>query len=241
MTRTSTSPRVAVAGATGLIGRALLQALRADPGVGKVYAVLRSGSSSGNLPAGVKALKLDYAALAAAASGTSASAGNALPPLEWAICALGTTIKQAGSEAAFRAVDVDAVLAFARAAKAAGAKRFGVISALGANAKSKVFYNRCKGEMEAALAEIGFEQLIVARPSLLLGDRNALGQPTRLGEGIARHLTPFVAWAVPRKLRPIQADTVARAMLRATAERRPGARVIESDELQSLGVDLPAS
>ena len=230
-----------MAGATGLIGRALLQVLRADPGVGKVYAVLRAGSRSGDLPTGVKAVKLDYAALAAAASGTSASAGNALPPLEWALCALGTTIKQAGSEAAFRAVDVDAVLAFARAAKAAGAKRFGVISALGANAKSKVFYNRCKGEMEAALADIGFEQLIIARPSLLLGDRKALGQPTRIGEVVAQHAAPFIAWAVPRKLRPIQAETVARAMLRATAERRPGARVIESDELQRLGADLPAS
>ena len=239
MTRTSTSPRVAVAGATGLIGRALLQALRADPGVGKVYAVLRSGSSSGNLPAGVKALKLDYAALSAGSPSKSAS--DTLPPLEWAFCALGTTIKQAGSEAAFRAVDVDAVLAFARAAKAAGARRFGVVSALGANAKSKVFYNRCKGEMEAVLADIGFEQLIIARPSLLLGDRNALGQPKRIGEVLAQHLTPFVAWAVPRKLRPIQADTVARAMLRATAERRPGARVIESDELQRLGADLSAS
>ena len=235
----NTSPRVAVAGATGLIGRALLQALRADPGVGTVYAVLRSGSSSGHLPAGVKAVKLDYAALAAGTASKSAS--DTLPPLEWAICALGTTIKQAGSEAAFRAVDVDAVLAFARAARAAGAKRFGVVSALGANAKSKVFYNRCKGEMEAALADIGFEQLIVARPSLRLGDRNALGQPKRIGEVLAQHLTPFVAWAVPHKLRPIQADTVARAMLRATAERRPGARVIESDELQRIGVNPPAS
>ena len=138
-------------------------------------------------------------------------------------------------------MDVDAVLAFARAAKAAGARRFGVVSALGANAKSKVFYNRCKGEMEAALADIGFEQLVIARPSLLLGERSALGQPPRLGEVIAQHLTPFIAWALPRRVRPIQADTVARAMLRATAERRPGTRVIESDELQSLGVDLPAS
>ena len=240
MTRTSTSPRVAVAGATGLIGRALLHTLRADPGVGKVYAVLRSGSRSGDLPTGVKAVKLDYAALAAAASGTSASVSNALPPLEWAICALGTTIKQAGSEAAFRAVDVDAVLAFARAARAAGAKRFGVVSALGANATSRVFYNRCKGEMEAALAEIGFEQWLVARPSLLLGDRGTLGQPTRIGEVIAQHLTPLIAWTIPRRLRPIDARVVARAMCVAMAERRPGARVVESDELQRLGLAVAA-
>ena len=238
MTRTSTSPRVAVAGATGLIGRALLHTLRADPGVGKVYAVLRSGSRSGDLPAGVKALKLDYAALSAGSPSKSAS--DTLPPLEWALCALGTTIKQAGSEAAFRAVDVDAVLAFARAAKAAGAKRFGVVSALGANAKSKVFYNRCKGEMEAALAEIGFEQLIFARPSLLLGDRNALGQPTRIGEVLAQHLTPLIAWTIPRRLRPIDARVVARAICVAMAERRPGARVVESDELQRLGLAVAA-
>lgn len=227
MAKTPATPRVAVAGATGLIGRALLQALRANSGVGKVYAVLRAGSRSRDLPAGVKAIKLDYALLS--------SADSPLPPLDWALCALGTTIKQAGSEAAFRAVDVDAVLAFARAARAAGAKRFGVVSALGASATSKVFYNRCKAEMEAALAGIGFEQWLIARPSLLLGDRGTLGQPTRIGEVVAQHLAPFIAWAIPRKLRPIDAEVVARAMLRGMAERQPGVRVVESDELQRLG------
>jgi uncharacterized protein YbjT (DUF2867 family) len=220
--------RVAVAGATGLIGRALLTQLCADPTIAAVHALVRAGGRPVALPARVSALVVDYAALGQARS-------PALPPLDWAICALGTTIAVAGSPAAFRAVDVDAVIAFARAAKAAGATRFAVVSALGANARSAVFYNRCKGEMEAALREIGFARLVIARPSLLLGDREALGQPSRGGERLAQRLTPAIGWLVPRRLRPIAADAVARAMLGSIGNAEPGVAVLESDQLQALG------
>lgn len=163
----------------------------------------------------------------------------ALPPLpqaEAAYCALGTTIKAAGSQAAFRAVDFDAVLAFARAARAAGATRFGVVSALGADPRSRTFYNRVKGEAEAALAGIGFASLVIARPSLLAGDRAALGQSPRLAEGLALTLTRPFAGLIPKAWRPIDAASVARALLRAVQEGRPGVRVLESAELQELGV-----
>jgi hypothetical protein len=87
-----------------------------------------------------------------------------------AFCCLGTTIIRAGSREAFRAVDYEAVLAFARAAQRAGARRFLVVTALGANARSPVFYNRAKGEVEEVLKGLGLESLVVAQPLLLLGE-----------------------------------------------------------------------
>ncbi len=163
------------------------------------------------------------------------SALPALPAADEAICCLGTTIAQAGSEAAFRAVDFDAVLAFASAARAAGVNRFAVVSALGANRRSATFYNRVKGEMEVALAGLGFDSLVVARPSLLVGDRDALGQPARTGEKLALMVSAPFSPFIPKAWRPIHAATVARAMQRALADRLPGLRIVESAELQSLG------
>jgi len=104
------------------------------------------------------------------------------PAVDDVFIALGTTIKVAGSREAFRAVDFDAVVAVARAARAAGATRLGVVSAMGADSRSPVFYNRVKGEMEDAVQGLGFETVVIARPSLLAGDRTALKQAPRPGE-----------------------------------------------------------
>jgi len=163
------------------------------------------------------------------------SALPALPAADEAFCCLGTTIAQAGSEEAFRAVDFETVLAFASAARAAGVSRFAVVSALGANRRSATFYNRVKGEMEVALAGLGFDSLVVARPSLLVGDRSALGQPARIGEKLALMVSAPFSPFIPKAWRPIRAATVARAMQRALADRLPGLRIVESAELQSLG------
>jgi uncharacterized protein YbjT (DUF2867 family) len=145
----------------------------------------------------------------------------------------------AGSQAAFRAVDFDAVLAFARAARAAGVGRFGVVSSLGAGPRAGSFYSRVKGEMEAAVAALGFTSVVFVRPSLLLGDRGALGQPTRLGEKLMQGLTAPLMPIIPLAWRPIAAATVARAMLRAVAQSQAqgqvGVRIIESAALQELG------
>jgi len=159
----------------------------------------------------------------------------ALPAADEAYCCLGTTIKQAGSQAAFRAVDFDAVLGFARAALAAGVRRFAVVSALGAGPRSASFYNRVKGEMEAAVATLGFDSVVIARPSLLAGEREALGQPSRAGEQWALRLSAPFAGLIPKSVRPIQARTVARGMLAALGEARPGVCFVESAELQDLG------
>lgn len=154
-----------------------------------------------------------------------------LPRIDLAISALGTTIASAGSRDAFRAVDLDAVLAVARAAQQAGARRFGLVSALGADPRSAVFYNRVKGEAEAALEGLGFEQLVIVQPSLLLGDREALGQRHRPGETIAQRLAPWLAPLTPARFRPVTAEQVATGLLQALASRGPGLHRLDNAQL----------
>jgi uncharacterized protein YbjT (DUF2867 family) len=158
-----------------------------------------------------------------------------LPVAQEAYCCLGTTAKVAGSEAAFRAVDHDAVLAFACAARAAGVTRFAVVSALGASASSSTFYNRVKAEMEAGVAAVGFSHLLIVRPSLLAGDRAALDQPARWAERLALAVAGPLSPLIPKAWRPISAACVARAMVRALRDKASGVRVIESAALQDLG------
>jgi uncharacterized protein YbjT (DUF2867 family) len=160
-----------------------------------------------------------------------------LPRIADAYIALGTTIKVAGSEAAFRQVDFDFVVNTARAAKAAGARRLAVVSALGADASSRVFYNRVKGDMETALAQLGFESLSIAQPSLLVGDRAALGQPVRSGEVWATRLLGPVMGLVPAGVRPIRAAAVAAALLAAVQAGRPGVHRLTSAAMQRVGAD----
>ncbi len=223
----SPTPAVLLAGATGLVGRALLTELTGAPNAAPVQALVRRVPDDAARFAGVGDrlhwLVVDYAAL------------PALPPARSAYCALGTTIRAAGSQAAFRAVDHDAVLAFARAARAAGARRLAVVSALGADAASAVFYNRVKGEVEDALRGLGFERLVIARPSLLVGDRRALGQPPRSGERLAIAVTAPLAGLIPKAWRPIGAPVVAKAMRVALAQPGPAVEVLESGQLQELG------
>jgi uncharacterized protein YbjT (DUF2867 family) len=157
---------------------------------------------------------------------------ESLPAAEDAFCCLGTTIKKAGSQEAFRAVDHDAVLAFARAAKRAGVRRFLVVTALGADARSSVFYNRVKGEAEQALQALGFESLVILRPSLLLGDRAESRPGERAAIVASRVLGPLLR---PFGSRPIEARTVARAMTALAQAAPQGVRVALSGELQELG------
>ncbi len=126
----------------------------------------------------------------------------------------------AGSQAAFRAIDFDANLAVARAAKAAGARRVGLVSAMGADARSRIFYSRVKGELEEALSALGFEGIVIARPSFLAGDREALGQPARTGEKVGLRVSALLRPLIPANYRAIAAIDVARALL----ARVPAAR-----------------
>ncbi len=155
----------------------------------------------------------------------------ALPSVGEAFVALGTTIKVAGSQEAFRAVDFDAVVAVAQAARAGGAGKLGVVSAMGADPRSKIFYNRVKGEMEAALSALGFETLVVARPSFLAGDREALGQPLRGGEKLALNVSRMLAPLIPDNYKSIDAASVARALLEAVPARK-GRHILLSGQMR---------
>lgn len=222
--QTAASQRtVLVAGATGLVGRCLVERLCADPGVAVVHALVRRP-----LPLGrpkLKALQVDFAAL------------PQLPSVDEVYLALGTTIKVAGSQAAFRAVDVDANLAVARAALAAGARRAGLVSALGADTRSAVFYSRVKGELEDALTALPFDGLVIARPSMLRGDRDTLGQPVRPGELWGQRMEALLRPIIPKRLRTIAADDVAAALVRLVP-RAHGRQVLASDAMQGAALSL---
>jgi uncharacterized protein YbjT (DUF2867 family) len=213
-----------LAGATGLIGRALLPLLQRCPRYAQVHVLVRRPPADVGLDPKTQVHVVDFAKLPAA-----------FPRADDVYIALGTTIKVAGSEAAFRQVDFDFVVNTARAAKAAGARRLAVVSALGADSGSRVFYNRVKGDMQAALAQIGFDTVCIAQPSLLMGDRAALGQPLRSGEVWATRLLGPVMRLVPASVRPIRADAVAHAMLSALLDGRPGVQTLSSAAMQRAG------
>ena len=214
-------PRIALlAGATGLVGRALLPLLLQHPAYARVHVLLRRSASGIEAHPHLQSHIVDFKRL------------GALPKADDVYIALGTTIKVAGSEAAFRQVDFDFVVETARAARAAGAQRLAVVSALGADARSRVFYNRVKGEMQDAVAQLGYDNVTLAQPSLLIGDRAALGQPVRAGEVWATRLLGPVMGLVPSSVRPIAARDVAMALLEATLTPRPGKRVLRSAQMQ---------
>ena len=159
---------------------------------------------------------------------------RALPPLpavDEVYLALGTTIRVAGSQEAFRNVDFETNMAVARAARANGATKVGAVSAMGAAAGSPVFYNRVKGELEDALVTLGYATVVIARPSFLNGDRESLGQPVRPGEGLALKVSQWLRPLIPANYRSIEAAKVARALLRAMPSST-GRRVLLSGEMQ---------
>lgn len=202
-----------VAGATGLIGRHVLDLLIASPTHEKVIALTRRPLERTHDKLSNLVTDFDNLEVAVGQSGIRA---------DEAYCALGTTIKKAGSKEAFRKVDFEYETAFARAALAAGASKFALVSAVGADARSPIFYSRVKGETEAAIRDLGFASLHIFQPGVLLGDRTE----SRPAEQLAIALTPLVNLGLQgplRKYRGIDAQTVAEAMVAAVSSGRPSA------------------
>jgi uncharacterized protein YbjT (DUF2867 family) len=221
-----------LAGATGLVGRELLQLLLADDAYNAVHCVGRRAPAVAHpkLTAHVVADLTNPALLAA------------VPACDDVYIALGTTIKVAGSPEAFKAVDYDAVMAIVHANTAQAAIKnianeihLGVVSAMGADAQSGVFYSRTKGEMEAAITDAGYASVSIARPSMLAGDRASLQQAARLGEHIGLVLMQALRFAIPANYQAIEATQVARALHRMVREGEHGTRIALSGELQTLG------
>ena len=223
--RSQARPQVLVVGGSGLVGRQCLTLLAQDTGVGSVRALLRRAVSPQTLlPPGVcQALPPGKLSLTVVDFDRLADQPDSLVA-DWVFCALGTTIRQAGSQAAFRRVDVDYPLAVARIARAQGARHFLLVSALGASARSRVFYSRVKGELEDEIRALGFESFTVARPSVLIGERSE----SRLGEALALKL----GWLTPPAYKPVHARQVARALVAAAHAGQHGVRVLDNTILR---------
>ena len=207
--------KLILVGATGLVGRHVLQLALADARISAIVAPARRA-----LPAHAKlqAPLVDFTRLPPDAGWWQADA---------VICTLGTTIKVAGSKAAFRAVDYDYPLAVARLARSHGAPAFVLTSAIGANPDSGIFYNRVKGELEQQLQGLGFASLTCVRPGIIKGERDVL----RPGERMMLRVLEAMSPVLPGRWRPSLAPRIAQALLEAALASAPGVHVISSDRL----------
>lgn len=211
-----------VVGATGLIGKELVQLLLSDPDYSVVTWIVRR-------PTGVAHPKLQEQVVNF----------DQLEQMEINLkgadvfCVLGTTIKKAGSQGAFRHVDYTYPLALGRMAKEQGARQFLIVTAMGANQSSRVFYNRVKGEVEVALRELGLRALHIFRPSLLLGNREEFRLGERVAASFSGVLSPLFVGAL-RKYRPIEARDVAKAMVLTAQRDLAGSHVYESNQMASV-------
>jgi uncharacterized protein YbjT (DUF2867 family) len=206
---------ILILGATGLVGQQLLQQALALPQLARVIAPTRRALATHP--------KLDNPLVDF----------EHLPAAPWwradmALCALGTTIKQAGSQAAFYKVDHDVVLACAKLAQAEGTPAFVLNSSLGAKLGAGSFYLRVKAETERDLAALGFASLTLVRPSLLDGGPRPQARP---GEAVAIFASKLLGPLLPKRVRPISTAKVASAMLAAGLRAAPGCTVLESEVL----------
>lgn len=210
------SRHVVLAGATGLVGGHLLRMLLDDASVADVVALTR------------QPLAIPHPKLVPAVVDFTHLADFALPRVDDCFLCLGTTIRKAGSQEAFRWVDFVLPLALAQMALAAGATRCFVVSAMGADAQSRVFYNRIKGELEDALDALPFNTVVAFRPSLLAGERAEYRAGERAALAVLRPLSALL----PARMRPVDASAVARAMMAAARQDQPGRFIVESDAIQ---------
>ena len=215
-----------VAGASGLVGGHCLRRLLASGLHEHVVAFVRG-------PLNVTHKRLEQRTVDYERLGRM----SAFPRVQDVFCCLGTTMKKAGSEAAFRKVDCEYVVRLAETSLRTGADHFYLVSAVGADANSRVFYSRVKGEAEDSVAKLGFAGLHIFRPSFLVGHR----PEKRPGEGFgiaAARLLSIALVGPGRKYRPIRAETVARAMVVVARERPPGTHIYGGVEMEGL-VTLP--
>jgi uncharacterized protein YbjT (DUF2867 family) len=215
--------KIVLTGATGLVGRQAIEELAAADTV-ELHALVRN--DPGNFPPNCRVHVADPVNWAARIEGISA---------EVAISCLGTTWKQSGKDqATFRSVDYDLLLAVARAARTSGARQFIAVSSMGADAKSRNFYLRTKGEMEAQLVGLDFDRLDVLRPGLLSGTRNI---DRRLGERIAIMISPFTDMLMQgslRRYRSIPSAKVAQAIVTLALGGGHGRHIHTNDAIRAL-------
>jgi uncharacterized protein YbjT (DUF2867 family) len=208
-----------VAGATGVVGVRLLAGLLESPAYARVIALVRRAPPLFHDKLQVEVV--DFERL------------PSLPqPLDDVFCCLGTTLAKAGGRAAFSRVDHDYVVELAKRARAAGARRFLMVSALGADPGSRVFYSRTKGEAERDVAAAGIDAWFF-RPSLIDGERAELRRGERIGLVAAKALAPLLGGRFAR-YRPVAAGSIAAAMIRVALSGEPPPGAIESEQIAEL-------
>lgn len=208
-----------VAGTTGLVGSQVLALLLQDESYDRVVALSRKPLSV--VHPKLQNLVLDFDSLT-----------NYMEQLKAddIFCCLGTTIRQAGTKEAFRKVDFEIPLALAKACHAQGARQYLLITALGSDKRSAIFYNRVKGEVEEAIRQVGFECLHIFQPSMLLGNR----KDQRAGESAGKIVMKALDFIIPKNYKAIDSARLAKAMLAIARRRQEGVHVHPSGELQNF-------
>ena len=207
--------RLLIAGATGLVGRQVLELALADARVGAVIAVTRRPVAARPK---LRNVVVDFAALPEEADWWA---------VDGVVASLGTTRAATPSPAEYRAIDHDYPLAVARLAHAHGATRLALTSSLGADPRSRFAYTRLKGELERDLAAIGYPSLTIVRPSVLGGAR----REQRTAERVSQRLFAAIGPVVPSRWRLSPADAVAAALLEGAIAGAPGVHVLHNEDL----------
>ncbi|MFZ5816068.1 MAG: oxidoreductase [Bacillota bacterium] len=215
--------RALVLGATGLVGGEVVRLLLEQPEYERVVVLVRRGLGWSHPRLEQRVVEFDRLA-----EQREAFAVDDL------YCCLGTTIRKAGSQAAFRRVDYEYPLTAARLAKEAGVQRYLLVSSMGADPNSAIFYSRVKGEMEQAIAAVGLPSLLIFRPSLLLGERQEVRPAERVAAVIMRAMGPLMVGPLAR-YRAVEGRTVARAMIRVALEGPTGVHRCLNDQILRLG------
>ncbi len=205
-----------IIGSSGLIGKELTKLLLEDERYTKINALVR------------KPLEINHEKLVQIRYDFDWPEGEHVHGEDF-FCCLGTTIKKAGSQSAFRKVDYNYIIQTAETALSNGVSKMALVSSIGASTESKVFYSKVKGETEEALGALNFESLHIMRPSLLLGDRPDL----RMAEIIGAFVSTAFSFAIPDKYKAIEAKDVAKAMIQEINSDKKGINILESDEISA--------
>lgn len=211
-----------IVGASGLVGGYCLRELLASEYYTNVVALVR-------MPIEVVHQKLDHYFV----DFDNLAKFAHLIKADDVFCTLGTTIRKAGSQAAFEKVDYTYPLEVARAAVANGAKRFFIVTAIGSDSQSSVFYNRVKGRIEEAIKNLPFKSVHIFRPSILIGERQETRPGETVGIAVTRIVSPLLLGSL-KKYRAIEATVVARAMILAATNTEGGLHVYESNTIQQM-------
>ncbi|MDR6884572.1 NAD(P)H-binding protein [Bacillus sp. 3255] len=217
-----------VAGGTGLVGRELLRLLLEDSAYDKVIALVRRDFGAGHLRGHEKLVPFmtDFSRLDAVMEPAVMAGAHVF-------CTLGTTIKKAGSQEQFRRVDFDYPMQLGEIASRGGAQVFAIVTAMGANSASSIFYNRVKGDVEHGLRGLNLRSLYMLRPSLILGDRDETRVGEQLGGLASRAISPLMIGGL-RTYRPIHATTIAAGLIASAKLGEAGDHVILSSRIAEL-------